>query len=240
MQITSRARNRPRLTPLQLLVHIGAWIPLIVLLVDAQTNNLTVNPYQAAEQRTGSIAIILLILSLACTPLNTLFRIPALLKLRRPLGLYAYMYAAIHLFIFVGLDYGFSLELILLDVADKLYIFVGLTAFLLLSLLAATSFDTWKKRLGKGWKRLHQVVYFINLLVVLHFAWASKGDFFRLQGEILRPLLALLVILVLLVLRIPSIRRRVAGKLQLPRFVPRKKAFIEQPGSTGSRSNPIE
>lgn len=235
MKIIDAARKRPALTPLQILVHIGAWIPLIVLILDYQTNNLSVNPYQAAERRTGDIALILLVLSLACTPLNALFRAPVLIKLRRPLGLYAYMYAAIHLFIFAGLDYGFSLEMILLDVGDKRYIIVGLIAFILLSLLAATSFNWWKKRLGKGWKRLHQVVYAINLLVVLHAGWAAKGDFFRLQGEILKPLVALLVITPLLIMRIPAVRRRIAGQLQIPRRSTRKKEIIE-----GPRSNPIE
>lgn len=201
---------------MQLAVHVGAWIPLLVLLVDFNTGNLSINPYQDAQRRTGNIALILLILSLACTPVNTLFRVPSVLKLNRPLGLYAYMYAFIHLFIFVGLDYGFQFNLLWLDVGDKPYIFVGLAAFLLLSLLALTSFRWWMRRMGKNWKRLHQLVYLINLLVVLHFAWAVKGDVFRLQGEILRPLLAFGVVAVLLILRIPPVRRALARRRTLP------------------------
>jgi sulfoxide reductase heme-binding subunit YedZ len=203
-------KQRRPLSLLQLAVHVGAWIPLLVLLVDAQTGNLSINPYQDVQRRTGNIALILLILSLACTPINTLFRKPAVLKLNRPLGLYAYMYAVIHLFNFLVLDYGLQFDLILLDIADKRYIFVGLAALILLSLLALTSFRWWMKRMGKNWKRLHRLVYVVNLLVVLHFAWASKGDFFRLQGEVLRPLLAFLVIAALLILRIPAVRRKFA------------------------------
>lgn len=193
-------------------MHAGAWIPLLVLLVDLKTGGLSINPYQDAQRRTGNIALILLMLSLACTPLYTLFRVPVILKLNRPLGLYAYMYAVIHLFIFVGLDYGFQFNLIWADVGDKPYIFVGLTALILLTLLAVTSFRWWMRKLGKNWKRLHRLVYFINLLVALHFAWAVKGDIFRLQGEILRPLLALAVILFLLVFRIPAVRRAIARR----------------------------
>ncbi len=205
-------KQRRQLSPLQLAVHVGAWIPLLVLLVDYQTGGLSINPYQDAQRRTGNIALILLILSLAVTPINTVFRKPSVLKLNRPLGLYAYMYAVIHLFIFAVLDYGLQFNLILLDVGEKRYILVGLAALILLSLLALTSFRWWMKRMGKNWKRLHRLVYLINLLVILHFAWAVKGDFFRLQGEVLRPLLALVVVVILLVLRIPAVRRKFARR----------------------------
>ena len=208
------ALRLPRWTPLQILVHIGAWIPLLVLAYDALTNNLTINPIQAAEKRTGDIAIFLLILSLACTPLNTLFKLPAVIKVRRALGLYAYMYAAIHLTIFLWLDYGFNVKFLLEAVTEKPFIIVGLTTFILLSALAFTSFKSWMARLGKNWKRLHKLVYLANLLVVLHFAWASKGDLFRLQGDVFRPLLAGAVVLLLLGLRIPAVRKRVAGSLK--------------------------
>lgn len=219
MPTINRARaRRPGL--LQILVHAGAWIPLLVLLFDLWSGGLSINPYQEAERRTGNIAMILLILSLACTPLHTLFRIPALSGLSRPLGLYAYLYAAIHLLIFVGLDYGFQLSLLWQDINEKRYIFAGLAAFLVLSALAATSFRWWMVRLGKNWKRLHRLVYLANLLVVLHFAWAVKGDFFRLQGEVTRPLLALGVVTLLLVMRIPAVRRRLAGRLRLPAAAP--------------------
>lgn len=210
-------KKRSRLSPLHIIVHAGAWILLAVLVFDYYAGNLTVNPYQAAQRRTGNIALIFLVLSLACTPINSLFRTPRVLKLRRPLGLYGYMFASIHMLIFIGLDYGFDLELILLDLADKPYILVGTAALILLSLLAITSFDWWKARLGKNWKRLHRLVYLVNLLVVLHFAWAVKGDLLRLQGEIFRPLLALTIITVLLVLRLPVVRRSISGQQKIYR-----------------------
>lgn len=204
-----------RISWLQALVHVGSLVPLLVTVYLYQTGGLGVNPIQAAEQRTGFTALVLLILSLACTPLNTLFRLPILLKLRRPLGLYGYLYAFIHLTIFLWLDYGFELRFILLDLAEKRYILVGLAAFLLLTFLAVTSFDWWKKRLKKGWKRLHRLVYLINLLVVLHFGWAIKGDFFRLQGDVVRPMLAGLIVILLLAARIPAVRKRIAGQGKL-------------------------
>ena len=99
-------------------------------------------------------------------------------------------------------------------VVEKPFIIIGLTTFVLLSALTLTSFKSWMVRLGKNWKRLHRVVYLTNLLVVLHFAWASKGDLFKLQGDIIRPLLAGVAVMLLLVLRIPSVRKRLAGTLK--------------------------
>jgi sulfoxide reductase heme-binding subunit YedZ len=201
--------------PLQIIVHIGSWIPLAVLVFDFFMHRLTVNPIQGAEIRTGSIAIVLLILSLACTPLFVLTRISAFAKVQRPLGLYAYMYACIHLLIFSGLDYGFDPQLLLQTLVEKPFVIVGVCAFILLTALAVTSFDKWKVLLRKNWKRLHRLVYLINLLVVLHFGWSVKGDFFQLKGDILRPALAAIAVLVLLGMRLPSVRRVLAGKLKL-------------------------
>jgi len=77
------------------------------LVWDYYSGNLTANPLQAATQRTGKYALILLVSSLACTPLNILFGWKTALNLRRMLGLYAFMFAVMHMLIFVGLDYGF-------------------------------------------------------------------------------------------------------------------------------------
>jgi sulfoxide reductase heme-binding subunit YedZ len=152
----------------------------------------------------------LLVLSLACTPLNNLFGWRELIKRRRALGLYALLYATIHVLIFVT-DYGIAWSLIFQNIIEKPYILVGALSFLMLIPLGITSFDIWKKRLGKNWKRLHQMVYLIAPLVALHYAWGKKGDFFRLQGEIIRPLIYASIIVLLLVMRIPQVRKALAS-----------------------------
>jgi hypothetical protein len=103
---------RLKLTPFQILVHLLAWGLVAWLAWDAWTGNLTVNPIQAATQRTGKNALVLLVLSLACTPLNTLFGLRQALTVRRSLGLYAFMFAAMHFAIFIWIDYGFDWEFI--------------------------------------------------------------------------------------------------------------------------------
>lgn len=183
----------------------------MLLLIDFFSDNLTANPIQAMEQRTGRHAITLLVLSLACTPLNNLFGWRELLKRRRALGLYAFLYATLHVIIFVDLDYGLAWSLIVQTIIEKPYILVGVVSFLMLIPLAFTSFDIWKKRLGKNWKRLHQMIYLIAPLVVLHYAWGKKGDFFRLQGEIIRPLIYAAIVILLLVMRLPQVRKALAS-----------------------------
>jgi sulfoxide reductase heme-binding subunit YedZ len=200
-----------RYTPLQIAIHIYGWSTLVLLIIDFFTNNLTANPIQALEQRTGRHAITLLVMALACTPLNNLFGWRELLKRRRALGLYAFLYATIHVIIFVDLDYGLAWSLLVQTIVEKPYIVVGVIAFLMLVPLAFTSFDIRKKRLGNNWKRQHQLVYWIAPLAALHYAWGKKGDFFALRGEIIRPLIYSSIIVVLLIMRLPQVRRALAS-----------------------------
>jgi sulfoxide reductase heme-binding subunit YedZ len=200
-----------RYTPLQIAVHLYAWSAIIHILFDMATGNLSANPIQELEQRTGRHAITLLVLSLACTPLNNLFGWRELLKRRRALGLYAFLYATIHVIIFIDLDYGLAWSLIIQTIFEKPYIIVGMLAFLMLIPLAFTSFDIWKKRLGKNWKRLHKIIYLIAPLAALHYAWGKKGDFFALRGEIILPLIYAVFIILLLSMRIPQVRKALAS-----------------------------
>jgi sulfoxide reductase heme-binding subunit YedZ len=212
-----------RFTPLQIAMHVYAWSVLVFLIFDFFTGNLSANPVQELEQRTGRHAITLLVLSLACTPLNTLFKWSELLKRRRALGLYTFMYATIHVLIYVDLDYGLAWSFILRDVIEKPRLIVGFLAFLMLIPLAWTSFDIWKKRLGKNWKRLHQTIYVIAPIVVLHYAWSKKGDLFALQGEIVRPLIYGLIVIVFLIFRIPQVRKAIASLRDRVLFLFRKR-----------------
>lgn len=198
-------------TPLQIAIHLYAWSGIILLIFDAVTGNLSPNPIQDLERRTGRHAITLLVLLLLCTPINTLFKWSEPLKRRRALGLYTFMYATIHVIIFADLDYGLAWSRLLQEVIQKPRLVVGAIAFILLIPLAITSFDIWKKRLGKNWKRLHQFVYFLAPLVVLHYLWSKKGDILSLQGEILKPTIYGLIVAIFLIVRIPPIKKAIAA-----------------------------
>lgn len=200
-----------RYTPLQIFIHLYAWSALVWAIIEMFTGSFSINPIQELEQRTGRHAITLLALSLLCTPINIIFKWSEPLKRRRTLGLYAFMYVFIHVLIFVNLDYGLAWSLIVQTVFEKPYILVGFITFLLLIPLAITSFDIWKIRLGKNWKRLHKIVYWIAPLAILHYAWSKKGDIFTLSGDITRPLIYAIIIAIFLIIRIPAIKKRFAS-----------------------------
>jgi len=194
-------------TPLQIAMHAYAWSELVIIVYGLFTHHLTVNPIQQMEILTGRHAIALLVLSLACTPLTTLLGWRELLKRRRALGLYAIMYAVLHVIIFVDLDNGLAWNLLIQTVIQKSYILYGMATFLLLVPLAMTSFDVWKVRLGKNWKRLHLAVYFTAPIAALHYAMAVKGDIFHLSGDISAPENYGILIALLLIFRLPFVRR---------------------------------
>jgi len=187
----------------QILVHAGALLPLALILWDYAQGAFLVDPVREITTRTGRAAIILVVLTLACTPINTAFGFRQVLRVRRALGLYAFLYVGLHFLTFVWLDYGLDLPLIFQAIFDQRYVLAGFASGLILLLLALTSTKGWQKRLGKRWKRLHRLVYIAGILAVVHYLWLAKD--FR------DPLRYGIIVAALLVLRIPHIRRAVSN-----------------------------
>ena len=187
-------------TWLPILTHVGALLPLARLIWNFFHDQLTANPIQYITFQTGKSALVLLVLALAYTPLNTLFELKRVVGLRKTLGLYAFLYATLHFLTFVGLDYQFDPELLKEAIFKKRYALVGFAAFLSLLPLAITSTKGWMRRLGKNWKRLHRLIYLAALLAVIHFVWLVKSD-------IREPLAYGAVVVLLLALRLKTIRR---------------------------------
>jgi sulfoxide reductase heme-binding subunit YedZ len=185
---------------LPILTHVGALLPLARLIWNFFHDQLTANPIQYITFQTGKSALVLLVLALACTPLNTLFELKRIVGLRKTLGLYAFLYATLHFLTFVGLDYQFDPELLKEAIFKKRYALVGFAAFLALLPLAITSTKGWMRRLGKNWKRLHRLIYLAALLAIIHFVWLVKSD-------IREPLAYGAVVVLLLALRLKTIRR---------------------------------
>ena len=189
-----------RFHPLQIIAYIAVWVPLAVLLWDFMQGNLGPDIIREATLRTGKTALTLLVLSLACTPLSTILNYKPLLKLRRPLGLYSFMYASIHFAIFIGVDYFFDLALIKEALLEKRYALVGLTTGLILLALAVTSTQGWKRRLKKRWIQLHKLAYVAGFLATVHYVWLVK------QG-VVQPWIWMGVVLILLLARVPPVKR---------------------------------
>jgi sulfoxide reductase heme-binding subunit YedZ len=187
---------------LQILVHLGALLPLVLLGLGYTQGWLGFDPIRELELRTGRYGLILLILSLACTPIKVVLGFGRVMRVRRALGLYAFLYTCLHLLVFVGLDYGFDFGLIWPALLEKRFALVGLATFLLLLPLAVTSTRGWMRRLGKNWRRLHRLAYLAAILDVVHFVWVVK------QGNP-RPLPFAVVLALLLIVRIPPIRNAI-------------------------------
>ena len=191
---------------LQILANIAALLPLAILGWDFAWGQLTADPIREITIRTGSSALILLVLSLACTPINLVFGIRQVLPLRRTLGLYAFLYACLHFLTFIGLDYGFNFPLIREDIAGKYFVLIGFAAFLLLLLRTVTSTRGWQKRLGRNWQQLRWLVYMAAVLVVTHFMLAVV---LAAKEGLSRPMLYVALLALLLIIRLPGVRKAV-------------------------------
>lgn len=189
---------------LRVVVHVGVWLPFAWLARGWFTGALGADPVNTINNVTGRTAMILLLLCLAVTPVCILTDFKQVLKVRRALGLYAFMYAALHFANFIGLDYGFDLQFILDDgIQTKPYILAGFAALMILVALAITSTKGWQRRLRRNWTRLHWLIYPAGLLVMLHFIWQAKA------AEKWEPLIYATVLGLILLVRVPPIRRTI-------------------------------
>jgi sulfoxide reductase heme-binding subunit YedZ len=143
-------------------------------------DQLGANPTEFLTRATGDWTLRSLCVVLAVTPLRTTLGWPELARFRRMLGLLTYGYAVLHLACYALFDMGLDLADIVADIPKRPFILVGFAAWLLLSAMALTSFNRAIRWLGaKRWQLLHQTVYAVAVLAVLHFAWmrAGKNDF---------------------------------------------------------------
>jgi methionine sulfoxide reductase heme-binding subunit len=196
--------------PLAWAVAAASLAPLLLLFAQWASGNLTANPIQAATIRTGKYALILLVISLACTPLGTLTGWRWVTKIKRATGLYGFTFVAIHLGIFIYdngvLDGVIDVASVIGATFEKRFAMIGFVAFVLLVPLAVTSTKSWQKRLAKRWKSLHKLVYLIVPLAVLHFALLVKSISGRPE-----PLIWAAGVAVLLLLRITAVRKAVVN-----------------------------
>jgi len=189
---------------LLVLVHIGGILPLIILGWDLLQGNLGFNPVESVMSRTGNLGMLFLILSLSCTPINLIFKLPAVGRLRKPLGLYAALYGFLHFAAFAVWDYQLNLPLIWNEIITKPFIIFGAIALIILLVLAATSFKSLQRKMGKTWVWLHRLVYVAGVLVVIHYILSVRGDLFSFQGEYALPIIALVIVTLLLMVRIQA------------------------------------
>jgi methionine sulfoxide reductase heme-binding subunit len=150
--------------------------PAGLLTYQAVTNTLGPDPTANIELTTGYNTLLLLILSLAVTPVRKLVpQLGWLIKFRRLLGLFAFFYGTIHMLAYVALYAGFDVNAMFADIEKRRFITIGVAAWLLLLPLALTSTNWAIRKLGgKNWNRLHKLVYFAAVCGVIHYWWQVK------------------------------------------------------------------
>ena len=163
----------------KILIATNALIPLALLAWDGWNGRLGANPIEFFLRTTGVLTLVFLIVTLSITPLRKMFGWNALIKYRRMVGLFAFLYGTLHLLTYSVFDRSLSLSSIVGDVAQRPFIAIGMAAFLILIPLAVTSTKGWVKRLGgRRWARLHRLTYVAAILGVIHFWMIVKSDIF--------------------------------------------------------------
>lgn len=152
----------------------GLWLLALTL---GAFGGLGTNPVERLLHESGQIAMIALLVALAVTPIRRLTGWNRVARLRRMLGLMAFFYATVHLLIWLGVDLWWDVALIVADLFERPYITLGAVAWLILLLLAATSFDAAVRLLGRGWVLLHRLVYGAAVLALLHLVWLTRADY---------------------------------------------------------------
>jgi len=173
----ARALLHPAAKPL---LFVAGLLPFAWLFYGALTNNLGANPAEYLTRATGDWTLRCLCLTLAVTPARVTAKLPTLARFRRMLGLFTYFYVVLHFLTWAWFDQGLDLAEMSKDIAKRPFILVGFTAFVLLTPLAATSFNRAVKAMGvKRWQALHKLVYVVAPLGILHFFWmrAAKNNF---------------------------------------------------------------
>ncbi len=181
-------------------VHLLCLAPLCLLLVAAFNDALGANPVEKLTHETGEWTLRLLLATLSLSPLRQWTGQAAWIRLRRILGLYSYFYCCCHFSIWFIADHSLDPGSMIEDIVKRPYITLGFSAFLLLLPLAVTSNQAMIRRLGKKWKSLHQLVYLVLVLGVLHFIWQVKADY--LEAGIYA-----IISMILLVHRVGPIKR---------------------------------
>jgi sulfoxide reductase heme-binding subunit YedZ len=135
------------------------------------------DPPETLALETGTWAIRFLVIGLCITPVRYLLNAPALWQYRRMIGLYALFYAVLHFLVFLIFILQLSFADLGRELVERPYITLGFMALVLLLPLGLTSTQAAQRKLGRNWKKLHRLVYVINILAVLHIIWIVRSSY---------------------------------------------------------------
>lgn len=175
-------------------------VPISLLFYKLYIDELGANPFEALTRQSGEWTLRFLLITLSLTPLKLLLKKSWPLKFRRMIGLFVFFYASIHLMTYIWFDQFFDWYEIWVDIVKRPFITMGMLSWFILMPLAITSTNAMKKRVGRYWKKLHQFVYLIGILVLLHYFMLVKADYWW-------PVLYSLYFIALMLVRIWNSKR---------------------------------
>jgi sulfoxide reductase heme-binding subunit YedZ len=192
-----RALMHPAAKPLVFVLSLlpFAWLAYgTIAAAFFNADTLGANPAEYLIRATGDWTLRFLCITLAVTPVRVWTHQPALARFRRMLGLFTYFYVVLHFLCYSVFDMGLDWGDIAKDIAKRPFILVGFAAFVLLTPLAATSFNRAVKAMGaKRWQALHKLVYGIAVLGILHFFWMRAGKHNFAEVAVYAAILAVLL-----------------------------------------------
>ena len=159
------------------MLFVASAIPLVWIIYQGVYDQLGADPAKSIVDYLGMWGLRLLLITLAVTSLRVWFGWRRQLQLRRMLGLYAFFYILLHLLAVITFIMGWRIDILVKEVTERPFIIVGMLAFVLLVPLAVTSTQKWQRRLGRRWKKLHQLIYPIAILAVLHLVFLIRASY---------------------------------------------------------------
>ncbi|MBK0002764.1 protein-methionine-sulfoxide reductase heme-binding subunit MsrQ [Erwinia sp. S38] len=167
--------NAKQITVLKILLHLAGFLPFLWLLLSIDQGWFSADPAKDIQHFTGRMALKFLLASLAVTPVARYGKQPLLIRVRRLLGLWCFAWATLHLVSYSLLELGIdNIGLLGSELIYRPYLTFGLISWVILLLLAATSFQKAQRRLGKRWQTLHYTVYLVAILAAIHYLWSVK------------------------------------------------------------------
>ena len=186
-------------------------LPLLWIFLDIALDNLGSNAIQALHIRLGDWALRFLCITLAVTPVQRITRWSGMAKYRQLFGLCSFFYATLHILAYMIVDHAGVWSVMFTDVIESPFIWFGLFAYSVLFLLAVTSHNEAKRKMGKNWKKLHRWIYPAAIAAVYHYFW-------QLKGNLAEPFFYAVIIFILLAFRILfCLKERKFNRLMIPK-----------------------
>ncbi|RCS70926.1 protein-methionine-sulfoxide reductase heme-binding subunit MsrQ [Vibrio casei] len=185
---------------LKVFIHLAQLFAFTWLLFAVLNGHLGADPVQPIIHFTGKAALNTLFLTLLISPIAQKLKQGQLIRTRRLLGVYSFVWAIIHLTSYSWLDLALEWQLIGSEIIKRPYLVIGATVWIILCLLTLTSTQRMQRRLGKKWQQLHNWVYLAAILAPIHYYWSVKSD-------IVEPTIYIMAALLLLLVRKDKIQR---------------------------------